>query len=60
MFQELVRLGKLARHKIMTPKDLKELRLLLLTVQLKKAADKRILMPLKMDGMKRKGVVIHD
>jgi hypothetical protein len=44
----------------MTPKDLKELRLLLLTVQLKKAAERRVAIPLKTNGMKRKGVVVHD
>ena len=60
MFQALEKLGKLARHKIMTPKDLKELRLLLLTVQLKKAAERRVAIPLKTNGMKRKGVVVHD
>lgn len=44
----------------MTEKDIKELKLLLLTVQLKKAAEKRICITLKTNGMKRKGVIIHD
>jgi hypothetical protein len=43
----------------MTKKELKELRLLLLTVQMKQAADKRITMPFKTNGMKNKGVIIH-
>lgn len=44
----------------MTKKELKELRLYLLTVQLKQAADKRIKLPIKQNGMKTKGVIIHD
>jgi hypothetical protein len=44
----------------MTKKDLKELRLLLLTVQMKQAADKRITFPLNENGVKNKGVNIHD
>jgi hypothetical protein len=44
----------------MTKKDLKELRLLLLTVQMKQAADKSITLPLKANGIKNKGVNIHD
>jgi hypothetical protein len=45
---------------MMTQKDMKELRLLLLTVQLQKAAEKRIGKTLKTNGMKNKGVPIHD
>jgi hypothetical protein len=44
----------------MTKKELKELRLLLLTVHMKQAADKRVTMSLKTNGMKNKGVIIHD
>lgn len=44
----------------MTEKDMKELRLLLLTVQLKQAAEKRVGKTLKPNGMKKKGVIIHD
>jgi hypothetical protein len=43
----------------MTKKELKELRLLLLTVQMKQAADKRVTKPFKTNGMKNKGVIIH-
>ena len=38
----------------MTKKELKELRLLLLTVQMKQAADKRVTMPFKTNGMEKK------
>lgn len=44
----------------MTEKEIKELRLLLLSVQLKKAAEKRINKPHEANGMKNKGVPIHD
>ena len=44
---------------MMTQKELEELKLLLLTVQLKKAANKRIKLPVKQDGMQRKGVIIN-
>ena len=43
----------------MTKKDFEELRLLLLTVQMKQAADKRVTMPFKTNGMENKGVIIH-
>ena len=43
----------------MTKKDFKELKLYLLTVKLKQAADKRIKLPMKQNGMKNKGVIIH-
>lgn len=44
----------------MTEKEIKELRLLLLTVQLKQAAEKRVGKSLEANGMKKKGVLIHD
>jgi hypothetical protein len=44
----------------MTEKEIKELRLLLLMVQLKQSAEKRVGKPLEANGMKKKGVPIHD
>lgn len=44
----------------MTEKEFQELRLLLLTVQLKQAAEKRVGKTLSTNGMKNKGVPIND
>jgi hypothetical protein len=43
----------------MTKEDFEELKLLLLTVQLKQAADKRMKLPVKTNGMVKKGVIIN-
>lgn len=44
----------------MTEKEIEELKLLLLTAQMKQFAEKRVGKTLEANGMKKKGVPIHD